>query len=116
MKIDLVTYGEGDDPDIPGVRIWRGPKLMWLGPVSIGPSYKKLVLDFFMFWRVLWMLMTGRYDVVHAHEEAVFFCVMLRPIFRFKLIYDMHSSLPQPRQTSQPSRMTSLQGSRSPTA
>lgn len=93
--IDLVTYGEGVDPDIPGVRIWRGPKFMWLGPVSIGPSFKKLVLDFFMFWRVLWMLITRRYGVVHAHEEAVFFCVMLRPIFRFKLVYDMHSSLPQ---------------------
>ena len=68
---------------------------MWLGPVSIGPSYKKLLLDAIMFWRVLWMLITRRYDVVHAHEEAIFFCVLLRPIFRFKLIYDMHSSLPQ---------------------
>jgi glycosyltransferase involved in cell wall biosynthesis len=33
--------------------------------------------------------------VVHAHEEAVFWCRFLKPIFRFRLIYDMHSSLPQ---------------------
>jgi glycosyltransferase involved in cell wall biosynthesis len=32
---------------------------------------------------------------VHAHEEAVFWCRPLKPIFRFLLVYDMHSSLPQ---------------------
>jgi glycosyltransferase involved in cell wall biosynthesis len=47
---------------------------------------------------VIWtvgMLLRRRYDVVHAHEEAVFWCRWLKPIFRFRLIYDMHSSLPQ---------------------
>jgi glycosyltransferase involved in cell wall biosynthesis len=37
----------------------------------------------------------NRYDFVHAHEEAVFFCRFLKPVFGFKLVYDMHSSLPQ---------------------
>jgi glycosyltransferase involved in cell wall biosynthesis len=32
---------------------------------------------------------------VHAHEESVFWCRFLKPLFRFRLIYDMHSSLPQ---------------------
>jgi len=40
-------------------------------------------------------LIRRRYDVVLAHEEAVFICRFLKPIFRFKLVYDMHSSLPQ---------------------
>jgi glycosyltransferase involved in cell wall biosynthesis len=40
-------------------------------------------------------LLRHRYDVVHAHEESVFWCRFLKPIFRFRLIYDMHSSLPQ---------------------
>jgi glycosyltransferase involved in cell wall biosynthesis len=41
------------------------------------------------------LLLRHRYHFVHAHEEAIFWCNFLRPIFRFKLVYDMHSSLPQ---------------------
>ena len=43
----------------------------------------------------LWLLLRHRYDFVHAHEESVFFCRWFKPVFRFKLVYDMHSSLPQ---------------------
>ena len=93
--IDFLTYGQGQDVDIPGVRFYRGPKLDFLGPVKIGPSAIKLVHDFFLFFLMLRLLIKHRYQVVHAHEEAVFFAILLKPIFRFKLLYDMHSSLPQ---------------------
>ena len=93
--IDLLTYGQGEDVDIPGARIIRTPALRFLGPVPIGPSGKKLVHDGFIFLRMLALLLRGRYDVVHAHEEAVFMALCLKPFFRFKLLYDMHSSLPQ---------------------
>ena len=94
-EIDFLTYGQGEDVDIPGVRIIRTPKLAFLGPVRIGPSLLKLVHDFFIFFRMLFLLIKNRYDLVHAHEEAVFMALLLKPIFRFKLLYDMHSSLPQ---------------------
>ena len=93
--IDLLTYGEGRDADIPNVRILRGPKFAWLGRVRIGPSMLKLFLDMFIVARTIGLLIRHRYDVVYAHEEAVFFCRYLKPIFRFKLVYDMHSSLTQ---------------------
>ena len=93
--IDLVTYGEGSDPDIPNVRIFRTPRFAWLGRVKTGPSMLKLFLDIFVAIRTIGLLIRHRYEVVHAHEEAVFFCRFLKPIFRFRLIYDMHSSLPQ---------------------
>lgn len=95
VKVDLLTYGEGQDVDIPNVRIIRIPHFNILGPVKVGPSYQKLFFDIFM---VIWMfgfLFNNRYDFIHAHEEAIFFCRFLKPIFRYKLIYDMHSSLPQ---------------------
>jgi glycosyltransferase involved in cell wall biosynthesis len=95
MDIDVLTYGRGEDVAIPGVRIIRIPAFHWLGPVKIGPSMLKLWLDFFV---VLWSigcLIRHRYAIVHAHEEAVFFLRFLKPIFQFKLIYDMHSSLPE---------------------
>ncbi len=94
-EIDLLTYGEGRDPDIPNVRIYRGPRFAWLGHVKTGPSMLKLFLDMFIAARTVGLLIRHRYDVVHAHEEAVFFCRFLKPIFRFKLVYDMHSSLVQ---------------------
>lgn len=94
-KIDFLTYGEGQDVEILGVKIIRIPRFSFLGKVKIGPSPLKLFLDIFIFWRMFFLLLRNRYDVVHAHEEAVFFAAFLKPIFRYKLIYDMHSSLPQ---------------------
>ena len=95
VKIDLLTYGQWQDVDIPGVRIIRIPRFPFFGPVQIGPSYLKLFLDIFLVIWTIALLLKNRYHFVHAHEEAVFFCRFLKPIFGFKLVYDMHSSLPQ---------------------
>ncbi len=95
VDIDFLTYGQGQDVDIPGVRFFRTPAFSFLGRIKIGPSILKLFHDIFIFIWMLWLLVRNRYEVVHAHEEAVFLAVLLKPIFRFKLIYDMHSSLPQ---------------------
>jgi glycosyltransferase involved in cell wall biosynthesis len=94
-EIDLLTYGEGQDVEIPGVRIVRIPRWRWLEPVPIGPSWQKLVLDVTMVMWTFGLLLRRRYSVVHAHEESVFWCRFLMPFFRFRLVYDMHSSLPQ---------------------
>jgi glycosyltransferase involved in cell wall biosynthesis len=94
-EVDLLTYGQGADVDIPGCRIIRTPAFSKLGAVRIGPSMLKLFHDCFMFLWTVGLLSRGRYDVVHAHEEAVFWCRWLKPVFRFRLIHDMHSSLPQ---------------------
>ncbi len=95
VQIDLLTYGEGQDVTIPGVRIHRIPRVPGTSNVPVGPSLKKLVLDCFMVVWTLGLLLRNRYDFVHAHEESVFWCRFLKPIFGFKLVYDMHSSLPQ---------------------
>lgn len=94
-QIDLLTYGTGQDVDIPGVRIVRIPRVRWLEPVPVGPSWQKLLLDLPMILWTIGLLVRHRYKVVHAHEESVFWCRFLKPLFRFRLIYDMHSSLPQ---------------------
>ena len=106
VKIDLLTYGQGQDVDLPGVRIIRIPRFSFLGPVKVGPSGLKLFLDFFLFFWTVALLLRHRYDFVQAHEEAVFFSVFLKKLFRFKLVYDMHSSLPQ--------QLTNFQFSTSP--
>jgi glycosyltransferase involved in cell wall biosynthesis len=95
VEIDLLTYGEGQDVDIPGVRIIRTPRFGWLGNVKTGPSALKIFLDLFIALWTIGLLIRRKYDFVHAHEEAVFIALLLKPIFRFKLVYDMHSSLPE---------------------
>ena len=95
IEIDFLTYGQGHDVDIPGVRFFRTPPFRFLGNIKIGPSGLKLFHDIFIFFKMFWLLLRNRYEVVHAHEEAVFLALLLKPLFRFKLLYDMHSSLPQ---------------------
>ena len=95
VEIDLLTYGQGQDVDIPGVRIIRIPRFSFLGPVKVGPSGLKFFLDIFLIFWAAGLLIRNRYDFVHAHEEAAFFSTLLKRLFRFKLVYDMHSSLPQ---------------------
>ena len=95
VKIDLLTYGEGQDVDIPGTKIIRIPRFGIFGKVKIGPSLLKLFLDAFIFMWTIFLLTVNRYDFIHAHEEAVFMCRFLKPLFGFKFVYDMHSSLPQ---------------------
>jgi len=101
LPIDIVTYGQGQDVAIPGVSIIRIPDFPWLGPVKIGPSLLKLWLDSILVLWTIGCLVRRRYAIVHAHEEAVFFLRFLKPIFRFRLIYDMHSSLPEQLQNYQ---------------
>lgn len=93
IQADLLTYAEGVQPAIPGVRILRIPRIPLLGPVKVGPSFGKLVRDIVMVFWTVGLLVRHRYPVVHAHEEAVFWCVPLKRLFGFRLIYDMHSSL-----------------------
>ena len=101
LPIDILTYGQGQDVLIPGVRIIRIPDFPRLGPVKIGPSLLKLWLDIILVLWTIGCLVRRRYAIVHAHEEAVFFLRFLKPVFRFRLIYDMHSSLPEQLQNYQ---------------
>ena len=95
VELDLMTYGQGQDVDIPRVAITRGPAIRWLGDIRIGPSVLKLLHDAILFTMTGWRLLFQRYDFVHAHEEGVFLAALLKPFFSYKIIYDMHSSLPQ---------------------
>ena len=94
-EVDVLTYGVGKEIDVRGVRVLRIPRIRILEPVPIGPSWRKLLLDVLMVLWTIGLLLRNRYQAVDAHEEAVFWCRFLKPVFRFKLIYDMHSSLPQ---------------------
>jgi glycosyltransferase involved in cell wall biosynthesis len=94
-KVDLLTYSIGEDVEIPGVTILRIPRIPFVQNIKIGPSYVKVLLDLMLFIRAFFLLCRKRYDLIHSHEEASFFTVILAFLFRTKNLYDMHSSLPQ---------------------
>ena len=93
--VDLVTYPFGVNKDIPGLRIFRCRKLPWIKSVRTGPSPAKLVLDFFLFLKVLQRLWKDDYDLIHTHEEASSIGVICQKMTKIPHLYDMHSSLVQ---------------------
>jgi len=93
--IDLVTYHLGQDITIENVTIHRIPSIPFVRHIDVGPSKKKVLLDFFIVLKVLSLLFRQDYDVIHSHEEAGFFSSGLSKLFHLKHLYDMHSSLPQ---------------------
>jgi glycosyltransferase involved in cell wall biosynthesis len=109
--IDLLTYGSGRDVSMPGVRHFRIPRIRAFEPIPVGPSWKKFVLDLLMIGWTIRLLVRNRYEVVHAHEESVFWCSVLKRVLGFRLIYDMHSSLPQQLQNTGYTRSPVLIGS-----
>jgi glycosyltransferase involved in cell wall biosynthesis len=94
-EVDLLTYPIGKDVLVQNVNIVRSPRVPLIKEVRIGPSFPKLLLDTSIFVKALHLLMTKRYDMLHVHEEAAFFALIFRALFKIHFIYDMHSSLPQ---------------------
>jgi len=94
-KVDLVTYHIGQDVDIEGVTIHRIPKVPFVRKIAIGPSKRKIILDFYLFAKAKRMLKNGSYDLLHTHEEAGFVGNYLAKKQGILHLYDMHSSLPQ---------------------
>ncbi len=91
-EVDLLTYHIGEDREIPGVKIHRIPKVPFIKSIGLGPSMKKIVLDAFLLFKTVRFLMKGKYDLLHTHEEASFFGILLARLFGVKHLYDMHSS------------------------
>jgi glycosyltransferase involved in cell wall biosynthesis len=93
-QVDLLTYFLGKDVSFPNVRILRTRRVGFIKHVRVGPSRAKILLDFLLLIKTVWMLLTNHYDIIHSHEEAAFFCAPLAVLFRKRHLYDMHSILP----------------------
>jgi len=92
-EIDLVTYHVGKDVEFPNVKIYRVKNIKRIQHVRIGPSRAKILLDVLVLFKAIQLLWGKRYDVIHSHEEASFFCMFLAWIFHTRHLYDMHSIL-----------------------
>jgi glycosyltransferase involved in cell wall biosynthesis len=91
--VDVLTYHEGMDLEIEGMRILRTPRVPGVRNIPIGISWQKLLCDCLLCGKLLALALTRRYDVIHAVEESVFPAVFLRPLSRTRVVYDMDSML-----------------------
>lgn len=94
-QIDLVTYHLGQNIPFENVTYHRIPNIPFIKKIKVGPSKSKIIIDLFVIFKVLKLLLNNKYDVVHSHEEAGFFGAWLAKRFGTMHLYDMHSSLPQ---------------------
>ncbi len=92
-EVDLLVYHDGEDIQIPGLRLFRAGRPPGVDRVPIGISLQKLACDLWMMVALLRMLRRQRYDVIHAVEEMVFPAAILHRFFGGRLVYDMDSSL-----------------------
>ena len=92
-QVDLLTYPEGNDIEIPNLSIFRTIKLPFLKNIPIGLSFKKLVCDGLLVFSLIWRFSRRRYDVIHAGEESVFLAGWMRFLHGARVVYDMDSSL-----------------------
>lgn len=94
-KVDVVVFSEGQDRTYPNVTLHRIGGRRGANPVRPGFSLRKLWCDVKLFFKTWGLLRRGRYDVVHAGEESVFFAMIFRRLYGVPYIYDMDSSIAQ---------------------
>jgi len=94
-QIDLITYPYGEDVKIKNLNILRIPPFPFIKSIKIGPSFKKIPLDFLLFFKAFIRLIRKKYDLIFSHEEAALIGVLLSKLWPHPHVYDMHSSLPQ---------------------
>ncbi|MFL6233818.1 MAG: glycosyltransferase family 4 protein, partial [Thermoanaerobaculia bacterium] len=89
-EVDVLTFPEGEDLDLPNCRIFRVSAPYGVRP---GFSLKKLAGDALMLGQILRRVRRERYDVVHAVEESAFMALLAKRIFGVPYVYDMDSGL-----------------------
>jgi glycosyltransferase involved in cell wall biosynthesis len=92
-RVDLLTFPQGEPHPVEGVRHLRSLRLP-VGRVKAGPSLGKMVLDVPFVAEAVARLALGRYDVVHAVEEAAHLVAPFARLLRVPLVMDVDSSIP----------------------
>lgn len=93
--VELATYPFGESPVISGLTIHRVACPPLVQDVAVGPSMAKLLLDAPLVRLANRLAATGRFDLLHTHEEAGWLGAVFKKRYGLPHLYDMHSSLPQ---------------------
>jgi glycosyltransferase involved in cell wall biosynthesis len=91
--VELLTFAQGAEVDVPGLDHRRSLRLP-VGRVRPGASLAKLLLDVPFMGQAAWRMLGGRFDVVHAVEEAAHLAAPLARVLGLPLVVDVDSSIP----------------------
>jgi len=92
-EVDLLTFPRGKAVPIDGVRHLRSLPLP-VGRVKAGPSLAKMALDVPFAAEAAARIALGRYDVVHAVEEAAHLAAPFTRLLGVPLVMDVDSLIP----------------------
>lgn len=95
VGVDMIAFPIGSDEKPSNVNLHRIPNPFGFKSVPAGPSLKKLVLDFVMFFYLFYYLFVSdeNYQIMLAHEEGAFFAIPHAWLFGLTLGYEFHSNL-----------------------
>jgi glycosyltransferase involved in cell wall biosynthesis len=92
-EVELLTFPQGTEVSVPSLRHRRSLRLP-VGRVRPGASMAKLMLDVPFMVEACWRMLTGRFDAVHAVEEAAHLAAPLARALGLPLVVDVDSSIP----------------------
>jgi glycosyltransferase involved in cell wall biosynthesis len=110
FEVDFLAFPVGTDVELARVHLHRTANPLRFRSVPIGLSWRKVFLDFLLFWQARRLLKHGEYQYVHAVEESVFMALWLCRNSSEYLVYDMQSSLPEQLSEHRPFRNRAIQG------
>jgi glycosyltransferase involved in cell wall biosynthesis len=90
---DLLVYPLGEPVSVAGVRIIRSLRIPGIRSVPIGPSWTKVFLDVFVFFKALELVIRHRYVAIHGIEEGGFIAGMLARLTGVPFVFDMDSCM-----------------------
>lgn len=91
--VEMLCYHEGQEVEMAGVVVHRITPPAWVRGVPPGPSWQKLVCDVYMWPAAKRLAAGGRFDLVHAVEEAAFMARRLKKLYGLPYVYDMDSCM-----------------------
>lgn len=97
--IDILCYPMGAMPveleRDPRCRAYRSKSIFHVNSVKVGPSFKKIYLDWFFYNKARELVSNNNYSLIHGVEEAGLMAHRLSKQNNIPYIYDMHSWMSQ---------------------
>ncbi len=91
-QVEIATYRNGDD--VADLTIHRTLPIPWRQHYEVGSSRHKIAFDLLLGLTVLRLLLTRRFDVIHAHlHEGSLIGIVLGWLFRVPVLCDLQGSL-----------------------
>jgi glycosyltransferase involved in cell wall biosynthesis len=93
LAVDLLVLPGGSDVELPGLRIFRVPRIPGMREVPVGFSLAKILYDVLVLVALVRLIGHHRYAAVHAIEESAFYAVPLARFAGIPAITDLDSDL-----------------------